>query len=175
MLYRWNCPLKLLWYLPIHPQHFRSTSSPPTSVDMEDMLLYAYLQYHFFLSCRHEIAWCWQVGVNMAAQTPSTIHALVRAKLLCNALQQLWTYMRSRWIVYYNRVGNRVARGYRKWVRVPVWNSFGGRIARLDTFQHVVPGGITFLTKIYTSHAAGVCRPLSLFLLLLHIIATSTR
>ena len=175
MLYRWNCPLELLWYLPIHPQHFRSTSSPPTSVDMEDMLLYAYLQYHFFLSCRHEIAWCWQVGVNMAAQTPSTIQALVRAKLLCNALQQLWTYMRSRWIVYYNRVGNRVARGYRKWVRVPVWNSFGGRIARLDTFQHVVPGGITFLTKIYTSHAAGVCRPLSLFLLLLHIIATSTR
>ena len=41
-------------------------------------------------------------------------------------------------------------------MRVPVWNSFGGRIAPLDTFQHVVPGGITFLTKIYTSHAAGV-------------------
>ena len=53
-------------------------------------------------------------------------------------------------------------------MRVPVWNSFGGRIAPLDTFQHVVPGGITFLTKIYTSHAAGVCRPLSLFLLSLH-------
>ena len=60
-------------------------------------------------------------------------------------------------------------------MRVPVWNSFGGRIAPLDTFQHVVPGGITFLTEIYTSHAAGVCRPLSLFLLLLHMIATSTR
>ena len=53
-------------------------------------------------------------------------------------------------------------------MRMPVWNSFGGRIAPLDTFQHVVPGGITFLTKIYTSHAADVCRPLSLFLLLLH-------
>ena len=51
-------------------------------------------------------------------------------------------------------------------MRVLVWNSFGGRIAPLDTFQHVVPGGITFLTKIYTSHAADVCRPLSLFLLL---------
>ena len=50
-----------------------------------------------------------------------------------------------------------MARGYRKWVRVPVWTSFGVRIASLDTFQHVVPGGITFLTKIYTSHAAGVC------------------
>ena len=53
-------------------------------------------------------------------------------------------------------------------MRVPVWNSFGGRIAPLDTFQHVVPGGITFLTKIYTSHAAGVWRPLSLFLLHMH-------
>ena len=82
--------------------------------------------------------------------------------------------MRSRCIVQYNRVGNRVARGQRKWMRVPVWNSFGGRIAPLDTFQHVVPGGITFLTKIYTSHAAGVCRPLSLFLLLLHNSANST-
>ena len=53
-------------------------------------------------------------------------------------------------------------------MRVPVWNSFGGRIAPLDTFQHVVPGGIIFLTKIYTSHAADVCRPLSLFLLHMH-------
>ena len=60
-------------------------------------------------------------------------------------------------------------------MRVPVWNSFGGRIAPLDTFQHVVPGGITFLTKIYTSDAAGVCRPLSLFLLSLHNTANSTR
>ena len=50
----------------------------------------------------------------------------------------------------------------------------GGRIAPLDTFQHVVPGGITFLTKICTSHAADVCRPLSLFLLLLHNSANST-
>ena len=49
-------------------------------------------------------------------------------------------------------------------MRLPVWNSFGGRIAPLDIFQHVVPGGITFLTKMYTSDAAGVCRPLSLFL-----------
>ena len=57
---------------------------------------------------------------------------------------------------------------------MPVWNSFGGRIAPLDTFQHVVPGGITFLTKIYTSHDAGVCRPLSLFLLLLHNSANIT-
>ena len=103
---------------------------------MEDTLLHAYLQYHFFLSCMHGMSWCWQVGVHMAAQTPSTIHALVRAKLLCNALQQLWTYMRSRWIVYYNRVGNRVARGYRKWVRVPVWNSFGWRIARWDNISY---------------------------------------
>ena len=58
-------------------------------------------------------------------------------------------------------------------MRVPVWNSFGGRIAALDTFQHVVPGGITFLTKIYTSHAAGVCRPLSLFLLHMHGVVTT--
>ena len=56
---------------------------------------------------------------------------------------------------------------------MPAWNSFGGRIAPLDTFQHVVPGGITFLTKIYTSHAAGVCRPLSLFLLHMHGVVTT--
>ena len=142
---------------------------------MEDTVLYAYLPYHFFLICMCEIAWCWQVGVDMAAQILSKINALAWTKLMCNALQQLWTYIRSRCIVYYNRVGNRVARGYRKWVRVPVWNSCGGRIAPLDMCQHIVPGGITFRTNIYTDRAAGVCRPLSLFILSLHNIANSTR